>query len=65
MRRGENSGSTVIYETRGNRRRESSASNRRQSSVRRGSQYHEVQVAMLPDLSGEIYIQYIKYLISY
>lgn len=53
VRRGENSNTNVIYETRGNKRRESTATNRRHSSVRRGSQYHEVHVAMLPDLSGK------------
>lgn len=34
------------------RRHNTNTSRKKNSTVRRGSQYHEVQVAMLPDLSG-------------
>lgn len=37
------------------KRRQSTATRRRHSSLRRGSQYHEVHIAMLPDLSGECF----------
>lgn len=33
---------------------------RQHSSIRRGSQFHEVHIAMLPDLSGKIPIQLTK-----
>lgn len=35
------------------KRRQATSSRRRYSSARRESQYHEVQISMLPDLSGE------------
>lgn len=40
-------------DTKGSRRQQT-ATRRRNSTARRGSQYHEVQVAMLPDLSQDL-----------
>lgn len=37
---------------RSSKRKQCSSTARRHHSVRRGSQYHEVHIAMLPDLSG-------------
>lgn len=44
-------------DTKTSRRRQSSSTvnRRKNSTARRGSQYHEVQVAMLPDLSGRLH----------
>lgn len=41
---------------RSSRRKQSTSTSRRHHSIRRGSQFHEVHIAMLPDLSGEIII---------
>lgn len=41
---------------RSSRRKQSTSTSRRHHSIRRGSQFHEVHIAMLPDLSGKIII---------
>lgn len=48
---GAGAGPTVAE--RSSKRKQSTSTGRRHHSVRRGSQYHEVHIAMLPDLSGK------------
>lgn len=42
------------------RKRNNTQTRRKNSTARRGSQYHEVQVSMLPDLSGLFYFYFKK-----
>lgn len=46
------SGAGPTAAERSSKRKQSTSTARRHHSVRRGSQYHEVHIAMLPDLSG-------------
>lgn len=53
---GGSNATAVPSDNRQTKRRQSTSTRRRYSSVRRGSQYHEVHIAMLPDLSGELFL---------
>lgn len=50
---GGNGGAGGPSDSKNTKRRQSTTTRRRHSSLRRGSQYHEVHIAMLPDLSGK------------
>lgn len=57
---GGGAGQTVAERT--SKRKQSTSTGRRHHSVRRGSQYHEVHIAMLPDLSGNChYFRFIHF----